>query len=179
MFAINLLPPSEKQNLAYEFRRRAALAMGAAIALVELIALVFLMPTTFAILFQKSEAADILRTETDNAKTSGLEERTAEFRTLNQAALRLIRSDGTRRGAHPLLERVIKNAPPGIALSEIRLDLGARTLAVSGFAPTRELFLAFSSALGSDPSVSGVSSPVSNVIRSTNIAFSLSATLKP
>lgn len=179
MLNLNLLPPDEKTNLAYELRTRAVLRAGWLLVACLLIAGVLFLPTMFLLSFQKSEVARTLELERLREERSGIREEMVKVKTANREADIITQNLMTRRTSSGLLEDLLGAIPTGISLSHVTYTASSNIVLISGFAETRSSFLAYLDTLRRNARVAGVASPVSNVIRDTDITFSITVALRP
>ncbi|GEM_PF-2736322 len=179
MLNLNLLPPDEKTNLAYEFRTRAVLRVGWLLLACLFIAATLFLPTMFLLSFQKTEVARILELERLREEQSGIRDEMARVKAVNREADVVIQNLTTRRTSSGLLQDLFGSIPAGISLSDVTYTSSSNALSIAGFSPTRALFLSFLDSLRKDARVAEVASPVSNVIRDTDITFSIRVTLRP
>jgi Tfp pilus assembly protein PilN len=179
MLNLNLLPPDEKTNLAYEFRTRAVLRVGLLLLACLSIAGTLFLPTMFLLSFQKTEVARTLELEHLREERSGIRDEVARVKEVNQEADVVTQNLTTRRTSSDLLTGLLGAIPAGISLSDVTYMSSSNAVLIAGFAPTRALFLVFLDSLRKDARVTEVASPVSNVIRDTDITFSITITLRP
>lgn len=178
MLNLNLLPPEEKRNLAYAIRTRAVIALCGGLVSVFVIFMVLLLPTFFLLVLQKSDVLRAVMIERESQERAGIAAQAAELIGINQLAERVVRHEKDQLKIFPLFEAVAREVPPTVHLKTLKLRSGPRELAVEGFAPTREDLLQFLRALERHPAVEKVSSPLSNLIKETDITFSVVAKLK-
>jgi len=69
--------------------------------------------------------------------------------------------------------------PTGVTLHTLEVNLSSRTVRMQGYAPTRDLFLAFKNGMERSPQFVAVESPLTNILVPRQITFTLSASLKP
>lgn len=178
MLNLNLLSPSERANIAYEFRARAVMSVGAVLSLVCAVAIILLLPTLFLVEFQKSEAVRAVALETASQAKLKLDVDVAALDASERLARAVVRHETDQKTLTPLFEAVIRGTPPAIRLDSIQFRAGSREFALKGFAPTRSSLLEFLSALDRDPLIAKTSSPVSNLIKETEVEFSFTATAR-
>ena len=76
------------------------------------------------------------------------------------------------------LKNISVLAPEEIKLASFKSDVNSKDIKITGFAPTREIFISFEKALREDPKIIDVVSPISNILKEKNIDFSLTLKIK-
>lgn len=178
MLNVNLLPPREKENLAYIFESRAVIAVGSAVIAVSFIFLVLLLPTFFALVFQKAEIVRAVALEAQGQERSGIAKRAERVRAANFLADRIVRYEQKQDPIAPLFQAITRAVPPSIRLHSIAFHKDRREFSLDGRAPARADLLRFTRSLEADPRVAKVTSPVSNLVREADVAFTLTITLR-
>jgi len=176
MLNLNLLPPQERQNLAYVFRTRAVAAVGGGVAALLIVFLVLLFPTIVRLVLDEREARRSLEIERQSQVRTGVVKDAEAVRQANRLAETAARH--IAGGSAPLFEELFRIIPDPVRLDVIRLAAQDRALALEGFSPTRRDLLELVRALEAHPRVASVTSPVANLIRETDIRFFISAKLK-
>lgn len=178
MLNLNLLPPSEKTDLAYELRARAVTGVGFAFVAASLISLVLILPTWFFVEFQRSDVVRAEELSRKQEEQSGITRTEELIRTANRISETVKANLTNRARPSPIIEVVLRELPREISLTTIQYKSQAKELSVSGLSPTRDAFLAFTRGLKTQPEIKDVSSPISNVIHESDIRFSLVITLR-
>lgn len=177
MLNLNLLPPEEQRALAYVMRRRAVAAAAGALAGALAVFAILLLPTLFALALQRADAVRATALERESQERLGIEAEAERIGEANRLAERAIEFDRTRQELFPLVTAAISAVAEPISIERMSLQPG-RGLDITGRAPTRKDLLVFLEALEARGVFGEVSSPVSNLIRETNISFSISAALR-
>ncbi len=178
MLNLNLLPPAEKLAVAYELRTRAVLAVGAAVAAVFVVALVLLLPTFFFLSFQKADVLRLLELDMEVRARAGITAQILRIQQANRMAQTVVQHEANRPKFSPLFASVLRAVPSGVRVDALEYRAKARGLDIVGFAPSREHLLSFLRNLEANPRLGRVSSPVANLVRGTDISFSIAAELK-
>lgn len=178
MSHVNLLPPEEKVNLGYEFRIRAITIVGSSFLAVLAVAFVLLLPTKFLLLFQTEDVLRALDIERKQEAQSGISADIANIKEANRMADLVNRNMESRSRFSASVQNIFGAVPSGVSLSLLTYARGSRRVSVEGFAPTRESLLSFIGALKQRSEIQDVASPVSNVIRDTEVLFSLTLTIR-
>jgi len=178
MLNLNLLPPEEKTSLAWELRGRAVFAVGTVVGIVAVTFAILLLPAVFGLHFSRIE----LERELGWARVApGLvsPDELAAVRSANGLAAAAIEMAQGRKDPAALIAAVLWAVPAGIRIDALGYKSDGQTAELTGFAPSRSSFLSLLRSLRDHPAVAGVSSPVSNVIAESDIAFSVTLTFRP
>jgi hypothetical protein len=176
MLNLNLLPPQEKFALRYMVRRRVVLALGMSVIAVLLLFEILLLPTVLLLVFQEVEAVRAVDGEVETQKRLGLIEEEQRLRSIVRIAESTEEALRQQERLSPVFIAAMRAVPQGVVLSGLRYRVESRELLVEGFAPTRAALLAYTVALQQETVFSGAQAPVSNLVRETNISFSVVAT---
>ncbi len=167
------LPKAYVADIEKEYRRRTLAVVFALAAVLSLSACVLTLPSYVALVAKKSalvsEAAKAV--SSDAPSNAVLEARIADI----QAKMSTLKGLAAGKPLVPAVGRVVARLVPGITLSSIilkRSDQGS--IVVSGSADTRDDLVAFSKSLQGDPSFRGVGLPVSALVKSQDVGFSIS-----
>lgn len=178
MLNTNLLPPAEKLSLAYELRTRALLAVASGLGALLVIGLALLLPTIFFLGFVKSEVVRSLDLAQRQADQAGLSADADRIENANHRADSVLHHADATASVSSKINSLIQAVPSAVAFSSLSYQAKSREIVIQGSSPTRSAFLQFLDALGKVPVVANVSSPISNVIRETNVAFSVTVALR-
>jgi len=178
MLTQTLPPPQAKADIVYVLRNRVLAAVGTALILAGAFGFILLLPTIFFITFQRSEVVRAADLERQTQEESGIAKAAAHMLRANHLAEVFLAGGQKQSGVSAYIENIVRAIPPSVQLSEIRFQAKERSFTISGFAPTRTVFLELMYALEADPNLTGVSSPVANLVRETDVTFSITAALK-
>ena len=178
MLNLNLLPPAEKLVVAYELRTRAVVTIASAFVAVFMVVIVLLLPSLFFLSFQKADVVRLLELDSEIQARTGVVERIEETKRLNRIAQAVVEHERNRPELFLLFAAILSAVPPGVSLSAVEYRGQSGELDLVGFAPNRERLLSFLRVLQANPRLEEVSSPVANLIRETDISFSISAKVK-
>lgn len=179
MLNLNLLPPAEKEKLIYVWRARALAVIAGGFIAVLVVSAVLLLPTFFLLFFQKAEAIRAVAIGREAEERIGVKERIEAVERINRLATSVRDHEARRGDLFGLFASLFGNVPGDVALRSVAFRSQAREVTLRGFAPTRQGLLRFLENLEADPRVARVSSPVANLIRETDIDFTVAITLKP
>jgi Tfp pilus assembly protein PilN len=182
---INLLSKNDRVASLHEYKkRRSILALWFLVAL-GLLAVVLFLPISFSVSSQN---------ETLKTSLAGVEHRIATGQAAGvedivkhvNTNLSLVQVATTSMAVPLSLVRtaLVNDTPASVTLTSIVYDRGADlssivSLSLSGVAADREAVLALSDALSKDPLFLSVDSPISNLVKSTSILFTLQAKIGP
>lgn len=176
MLSINLLPPQEKKALWFEETHRMVVFFTVGILIIFVVGSTLLLPTYISIFIETRDRERALALEGEASKKLNLDKVIARGRALKSVAdtLEVAVQDSGR--ASRILE-FLGNAGPGIVIT----NLGVRkdnTVAINGRAETRDNLLDYEKTLREKGWFQAINSPLSNIIRETNINFVLEGKLK-
>ncbi len=178
MFELNLLPPREKANLEYEMKTRAVVAVATWLGAVLLIFTALLLPTIFLLSFQKAEVLRAVKLELASQEQAGVTSQVKRLGEINRLAGVIVRHERESAQFFALFEALFRDVPSTVRLQSVKLQSASKEVAIEGFAPTRASLLEFIATLQADPRLLRASSPVANLIKETDIKFSIIATVK-
>lgn len=177
---MNLLPPEYKKNLVYEAWRRYVLILGPYLFIATLIAFVLLLPSFFFLTYQ----IDGIRRNADAIRAS------AEYRdylkgkdriaSINTTLSSFVSYENQSQKTTPWLYELYSKVPSGVTLMSLTTakDKNVLSVIITGNAVDRETFRSFKNALEQSESISKVDSPVTNLISSENVNFTVTVYLK-
>lgn len=180
---INLIPAEEKDWLYKDRRTRAAIVFLGALACAFSAGFFLLLPSVFLVLAKEENERD----QIDFLKrtTPALQEKDALVETARAISRRtgvLEKNDFFE--ISPLVEEVLLLRKETLLLTGFFYERTegksgdiSRNLTVKGEAPSREALVSFSRTLEKSASFSGTELPVSSLVQSTKIPFSLTLTL--
>lgn len=178
MLNLNLLPPLKKVHVAYEMRSRAVIAVAAGFVGIIAVAFILILPTIFFTVFQKSEAVRAVAFETENQTHLNLTAEAEALQSAGRLADTVLGADTKRFSSSLLFESIIRDTPPTLRLEALHVRSEDKEITIRGFAPTRSSLLTFLANLEKNPLIAKASSPVANLIKETDITFSISATVR-
>lgn len=175
--SINLLPPSTKEDLKLDEISHGTMFIGElALTVFAIFALMLLGETLYA-----------------NGKLATLESRVRALRTRTetreltqfQQQLRLLKDDVERLGRiqrqHPnhlqALSRLLMLFSANTRLTALSIDFTGKNMVFSGVAQTRADLIALRQLLQQDPQYTDLNFPLANLLKETNIMFTISTTL--
>ncbi len=178
---INVLPDGEKKKLRHEYRIRLASILFSFLALSGAIAIFLVLPSYFFSVSKSNIATarlEAFNRANPEIATSDIDKSVADI----NAKLALL---SAQKQHAPVTEVVLKdftsNLPAGIALGHILYDespTGSRIVEIHGTAADRTTLRNFKSSLDANPDFASVNLPISDFIEKTNIAFTISITMK-
>ena len=176
----NLLPHTEQQTIAREYRLRltgTGLLFSASLVIVALVALI----PSFILSYQKDEAA--LKADTALKAEVALESKDAlsNVLMLSEKKATALSAETTTPYTYALIEEIMKNKISGIKIAGVsinRVDDGSHTATITGQAKDRETLLSFAGVLKHVKDFADVTVPVSDFAPVANIDFSILAKTK-
>jgi hypothetical protein len=174
MLNLNLLPAEDKNNVRFEELRRLVIFVTAFSLAIMAVFTIFLLPAYFILTFQKNEVLRELDIAEKSERLTDVKTIEKEVQLLNGLFRRISAGDGSSPAFSRALERVLEDAGPRISFSDVSYAK-ASSFSVSGFAPTRDDLIGFENKLKGNPYLKNISSPLSNIIKESNINFSIVA----
>lgn len=154
---INLLPPSEKNNLEIEKKYRLVLIL-CSITLFFLIALSLILFSLKIHVAGQSESQRIIVTATEkqfqNSQAQKLE---ADINSINENLVKLDSFYKNQANFTGFLEKISKIVPEGMYLAN--LSLRQKEVSLNGYSPTREILFEFKKRLEEEPAFEDVYFP--------------------
>jgi|SRR3989338_6586838 len=178
MLTTNLLPQKDKKTI--ELVKTAKIPRIAAVFICGLLVAnaVLVLPTLLPLFFERTELKRELATGQEAQKKFQVSARSKELKAL-AATLREIRIYASQpHYQSKILDALANHKNAGISLETITITEAGGVL-LNGKADTRKTLLEFENALKNSPYLDTISSPLSNVIRESNINFSIQGNLKP
>lgn len=173
---INLLPPAERQLVHADYRRRWLVISGFLVFGLLVIGIINLASLLNILRVEGRGLTAALTQAQSEAKKTGTTEVAKSVSDLNRKLGQLGFKTNENRLASATLPKIIAHRNPEIKLDSLGYDqtaAGLVTLNLSGLAGTRQALLDFIAALRQDQTFAAVGSPVSNLIKDRDIAFTL------
>ncbi len=178
MLTTNLLPLKQKKDLRLEEIRRLLHFFTAALFGVLVLAIFFLVPSFVELLFEKRELTRLTLLELEANRRLKIEDILGEIKNL-QTSIETVRSRILKPAiATETLELLNRHAARGLTLISVSVKKDGNFF-LTGIAPTRSLLLDFEKSLRDSGRFQEISSPLSNIVKETNINFTLQGKLKP
>lgn len=178
MLTTNLLSPDDKTIIG----------LAKAAKLIRIIAIfscgllitnaVFILPTLLPLAFERKELVRELATGKETQQKFQVSEHAKELKAVSMAAREIRTYISKPRYSSKIIDAFGNTGIPGISLETITVTETGE-LILNGRAATRNALLDLEAALKRSPYIDSISSPLSNIIRESNISFSIKGTLKP
>jgi len=174
---INLLPPQGKKIFNHEYRYRAGTVMAILITAALAVGSMLLVPTY--VLVRSQFAA--LKVETDVLDEIQSKDVDSEplVKEVNLLAAELGRMSDTQKLSQ-VLSAINQTADSGISVTSfavMRTDEGIGTIYLDGNAASRDALTSFRDTLEQDPLFARAIIPISNLVRSEGLPFTMEVTL--
>lgn len=177
MRTVNLLPATKQRAMHGEHTRRIVLLLSFLASAFILIALVLSAPTYLATQLKIREAENNLALETKAQQALKISETIARAqeieKTTKRAAALLAKPPQIDRAFGFIFD--IPSERININTFSVKQD---GSFLISGNAPTRDDLLSFEEALRSSGRFQEISSPLSNIIKKTNLSFTIQGSVK-
>jgi len=176
---INLLPSQEKEELKNEEKFKTTIILGS----LSFVFLIFLGLLLFSIkinilseIQDKKVLIEIESRSSENPQIKEFEKNVAET---NQKISQLNSFYKNQTSIPSALEKISNLLPANVYLTSLSYQKENSQVILQGYAQTREGLLEFKKSLESQKEVKNLDSPISNLIKSTNIDFYFSFNLTP
>lgn len=174
---INLLPPAIKKERRYEALNRQVMFVGEACFSVLVVAAVLL---ALEVWFADAESGRLghrmdMLLGRDEARQTALYQQ--ELQTFRTEVERLHRILGQHPQTYDAITGLVSVVPQRIRLTSLTLDMEGRSAIISGIAPTRADLLELKSVFEKDSRYVVGQFPLANLLKESDIAFTLSLTL--
>lgn len=177
MLNLNLISQEYKDAFRFMAYRRAVLYLGGGISAILVVFIILLVPSFLFLNFQRKEILRELAAEEDALHAFGVVEIEERVMLMNKKTAR-IRADAARERRASEMAESLAPFGSGVRLGEMRIDFAARVIEIRGIAPTRAALLGFQRSLEEGGLVAKVSAPLSDLIKLTDVAFTLKGVLK-
>lgn len=177
MLSTNLLPPRQKNLIKFEEIRRGVRFFAVAAVLVFIAASALLSPSYLPIIMATRDFERRLSMEEETARAFRSAETINEAKQLGRRLQSLKERFSAPPKASPLLSQFLIELPSGITVSSFILKKDGE-VSVRGGAETRKDLLEFEQILRESEKFEAISSPLSNIIRETDINFFIQGKLK-
>lgn len=172
---INLLPPQYKKELALQetFRLLLVLAVSFLIFLVCFI----LMLSVVRIYVKGQIQSEKFLLELPQKDLKASKDRSQELKQANADFATLLNFYKKRLSPTTTFEHISADLPLDVSLAS--LSISSSGIVLEGFAPTRELLLTFRGNLQGDSFFQNIDFPLTNLVNSRNINFSIRMNIHP
>lgn len=171
---INLLPPSQKEELLEEKKLKLVLILGIVILgfLASLSLFLFAIKISVSSKLQiQKNLFDLKAEELQIAQNQELE---GEIKSYNQILSRLDSFYKDGLDISNVLEKISSFLPEGVYLKSLDFDFSNNKILITGFSPTREKLLEFKKNLEKTNDFAEINFPTLNWVEEFNINFSAS-----
>jgi hypothetical protein len=176
----SLLPQTYQTTIRREkILRAVCVALGMTIAALVML-IVLLLPSYFFLVFSRDDVLRRLDAEQTTFARRDVKPLEAEIETANQTVATYLQGRSKHKNFAPLLVALSEITAPTVHLGQItiRQGSGKYVMELSGRAGTRDDFLEYLRQLRAHQMFDSVSSPVSNLLKEKDVAFTLVADIK-
>jgi len=178
MLTTNLLPSAQKKEVKLEEIRRLVLFFATSAVTILILSSFLLLPSFLTFYFEEKELRRLLTLEEEAASHLGLKETIQNLNALKAQSNALKAYLLQPQVVSEILESLLEDAGPGMVFNDLSIKPG-NSVSLQGTAPTRQVLLDFEKKLRESGRFQEVSIPLSNIIRETNINFTLQGKLNP
>lgn len=139
---------------------------------------VLLVPSILFLYYKKSDLSRALEVEKESQQIVNVQSTISDVAALNKSADALKSFENSRISFGDLFDSIAEVSPQGVVFTLFEFDAQRNSVAVKGTSQRREQFLALKEGLEKNPLIASVASPISNIIKESNIQFAITITLK-
>lgn len=176
MLSINLIPTQEKKNMQLETARRIIILLTGWLIISLLISSILLLPSYFPLLFEYRELKRQSGIEEEASRQLKIRELKSESSRI-QKELEYIKSVSARRSKISEIVSPLLKETEGVVINELIIQK-QENIIINGQAATRKDLLDFEKKLRDIGEIRDISTPLSNIIKETNINFTTQGKLK-
>src|SRR3989344_103536 len=173
---MNLLPEEAKMLVRRIYHRHLLVVIFGFIVFLVTVSILFTLPSLFLLKIRTNELRGQLAVK-EASPISKQATTIMDIVKITNEKISLLETTSKIPQISVFFDNILMKTTAGISLSSIDWD-GAENIAVRGRATTREGLTAFLRLLEADPIFSNITSPISNLISSGDIDFSISFKIK-
>lgn len=177
MFKINLLPPQEKKKLELIKLSYFSVSLIARFVVVLAIFVLILISTYFSLRILINSQNNLIEIRQSDKKIQRQSEIEKKVQWLNQEAKKINLKQNDLIVWVPILEELSQITSAGIYLINFSYRTPIDQINLNGWASNRDKLLAFENSLKESPYFKEVKSPLTNLIKQTDINFSFTLKL--
>lgn len=177
-FGLNLLPPDEKENLR---RRRAAhfvFSYCLVLTVLFVVFIIILWLLTLALRWNLSVTEKRLESERELARVQQVENLEQKIAFANEIFSSAVSIEKERTAVVSRIADLLSTIPSGVTLKTLGFDAAKGIFNLEGEAVAREDFIDFENIIKQSNLYENLDSPISNILKQTNLSFRISFSLK-
>lgn len=174
---INLLPPQAKKELEIEREAKIITILGSLFLIFLIFLGILLFSVKIYILSQIESQKTLIDVESRNINIPEVKELEKNITEANQKISNLNLFYKNQVDLTEILEKISFLLPLNVYLTDFNYQKEKNLIALRGFAQTREDFLEFKKSLETEKGFSNFNSPISNLVKPTDIDFYVSFNL--
>lgn len=178
MLSTNLLPEQEKKEIRLEQSRRIVIFISGFLAATLFIASLLLIPSYLPLVIERKGLEDSLQIEENASLEFGVQKKVASAGRVVSVVSSVREHASKTSRVSAILAEFVQSSDSGIVISFLNIKKGGEFTLI-GRASTRNNLLNFEKRLRESKKFEDFSSPLSNIIRETDINFSLQGKIKP
>ena len=177
MLSINLLPIREREAVWLEETRRIVFFFAALVVIVLVIGSILLIPSFLTLFSSQRELTALVKKEERVSEDLGVEKILAKAKNTRSSVRSLKEYLVETPRAAVLLESLLSTVTSAIVLSGLEVKKSGE-VKLTGAAATRQDLLGFEKRLRDSELLQGISFPISNIIKETDINFIMQGKVK-
>ena len=178
---MSLITPVYEKNVRNEKIRRLVLVFFALLILVSIIGAIFMLPSYFYAAFSIDQVLRRLKSSEEVLLKRNFKVIEEKIGSINETIYIFEKNESRRRELAPLLIKIANTTPQSITLKLLKLEMdknGSARLTINGRAERREDFLSYVEKLKELPEAEAIISPVTNLLKDTDVVFVLEFKVK-
>ncbi|MBU2036666.1 PilN domain-containing protein [Patescibacteria group bacterium] len=177
MIKLNLLPPDEKEQLNLDRLRRWVVFYGSGLLCSLSVFIFLLIVIWFSLFIQLKSLGESLDIAQRSQQGQDLKAHQDLIKELNVKIEKLGQSEKDRQNYSLIFLALAKIMPAGTRIERLSLD-EKNQMVIAGYAQKRENLLDLKASLEKSALFTDIESPLTNLIKQTDIAFSFTLTVK-
>ena len=176
MLKANLLPLNEQKLVQQEQIRRVIWFFSIMLSCSIAIAIVLLFPSYLTVLYHEQEVADSLEIEKNVFQKLSLQDALTEVKNLKLSIV-TIQGGLAHASSSQLLSTLLDYGGGKVLIQSINVQSDG-SISMNGRAPTRDDLLSFEEALKNSGKLQKITVPLDNIVKDTDIAFTVQAQIQ-
>src|SRR3989344_6752845 len=178
MLTINLLPGEEKKTVRLEERRRLMLFFASLFSSIAAVGIILLLPSYISMVFEREGLQDLARLEEEASSKLGVRETVVKTTNIKAVVSSIKTYGGEVPKASNIFSEFMGKPRSGVTISAFTSKKGG-AFSLRGAASTRKDLLELEKSLRESGWFEDFASPISNIIRETDINFFIQGKIKP
>lgn len=175
MLNLNLLPPKDKENIRFEERRRLVVFTFLVTVVIFVFLNIFLLPAYFITALHRKSFLQALEAAERSDRVANTKKTESTVIELNRVLEKIKKGGKKTVTLSDFIEQMINDTGGKIFFSQISYK-SRKEISIGGFSPTRNDLLAFEKKISGHEFLKNAASPITNIVKESNINFTIKAT---